>query len=569
MSGDSPCNKEQLDDIFLAAVQYIDPVIADKSKKVPSLYRNKIGRGTFKWGQTYIQQNQTHYGAIPIQDSSASWAVTAPGRPAAGEDPGHDPCRYESPVIEDGFETKAFQLWQTTRRTTDICLNDILQGRWSYEQVLQLKFDMLAAVTVGEWEYIEENFYINFCNKFFAAPGTSGYGLLPFGVTDLVFGTGTITIPALGLANIGTLTQEILDKVYQFLARQAPDAAVGLKSGMPQFGLITSPETSTEIIRHTVERRRDFRYADPMVNIDGYGAVEAYQGFAHIHHILAPRFVVNALGTLLVRVYPYAQTPTTVGDAVNVDPEYVNAPFELSVIWLNDVYRCLVPPNGPTSVGGHEFGPQDRMGTFNWLNIQHRCENPLREKGFFFGKFEMSPEPMIHSNDAVAILHRRCNQLDFHYCIDDGECHSVDFVSGVQHDATEAVGAATVYDVTLDYKLNCAPGTLITVLWTDAQTHAAVMVDDSAAPTYVIAFPHVLPAGWLAGPGGASTINHLTCNTCIEEPSFYDLFNAPRSSGEPDQEGVDLPDARGVLNAPKAAKPAAPKAAKPNEPKKE
>jgi hypothetical protein len=576
MTGDSPCNKEQLDAIFVAAVQYIDPIIADKSKKVPSLYRNKIGRGTFKWGQTYLQQNQTHYGAIPVQDSSASWAVTAPAR-APGtlgqDDAGHDPCRYESPVIEDGFEEKSFRLWQTTRRTTDICLNDILQGRWSYEQVLALKFDMLAAVTVGEWEYIEENFYINFCNKFFAAPGTSGYGLLPFGVGDLIFGTGVIPIPAGGIAIIAALSQEILDKVYQFLSRQAPDAAVGMKNGRPQFGLITSPETSTEIIRQDVERRRDVRYADPTLNIEGYGAVEAYEGYAHIHHILAPRFVVDALGANLVRVYPYAQTPTTVGDAVNVDPAYVNAPFELSVIYLNDVYRALVPPNGPTNVSGHEFGPNDRMGTFDWLNIQHRCENPRREKGFFFAKFELSPEPLIHSNDAVAILHRRCNQLALRYCIDDGDCDSIDVTLMVQHDLTEGVDEATEYDVTLDYKLNCGPGNTVTVIWNDASTHTAVIVDDSAAPTYTIAFPHARAAGWELGPNGNSTINHIVClDRCLEEPSFFDYWNAarPEGQGEPDEEGgITLPNGRflskkGAAKAAKAAKAAAAKAAKPD-----
>ena len=560
---DSPCNAEQLDAIFVAAVQFIDPIIAKKDKIVPSLYRNKVERGPFQWGKTYLMKNQTHYGALPIQDSSASWSQTAPYRAPGtqGEnDAGHDPCRFHGEVIEDGFEEKNFYLWEAMRRTTDICLNDILQGRFEWSQVLELKFEMLANVTIGEWEHITKDFYIDFTNKFFASPSVNQYGLLPFSANQLVFGTGLIPIPVGGLPNIGRLTQPILDRVYQWLLRQAPDAAVGTKDGMPIFGLITSPETSTEIIALDIERKRDVRYADPSLNLDGYGQVKAYQGFAHLLDVLAPRFEVDALGANLVRVYPFTQTATTVGVQANADPAYILAPFELSVIWLKNVYRANSPVASPTKISGYEFGPMDRMGTFTWLNIQERCENPHRLKGFFDALFQVSPEPLVHSNDAVSILHRRCNQLDLAYCIDDGDCDSVDFVSGAQHDVTEAVGAATQYDVTLDYKLNCGPGVEVTVAWVDAQTHVAIIVDDSAAPTYVIAFPHVLPAGWLVGPGGASTINHLTCDQCIEEPGFGDFFgNGRQNAGNPDQEvgipAVDNSSPRGG----KAAKAAAAK----------
>lgn len=571
---DSPCNAEQLDAIFVAAVPYIDPIIADKSKTIPSLYRGKIERGNFIWGRTYLQKNQTHYGAIPIQDSSGSWFETKPyvaPNPQTG-DPGYDPCRYEGLVIQDGFEEKNFHLWQTNRRTTDICLNDILQGRFSYQQVLALKFEMLANVTAGEWEFIEKDMYIDFCNKFFAAPGTTLYGLLPFSANQLVFGTGLIPIPVGGLPNIGRLTQPVLDRVYQYLSRQASDGSVGMKDGMPIFGLITSPETSTEIIQLDMERKRDVRYADPTLNLEGYGAVRSYQGYAHLHDIMAPRFVVDATGTNLVRVYPYAQTATTVGEMVNVDPAYILAPFELSVIWLKNVYRCLIPNNGPTKIGGYEFGPNDRQGTFQWLNIQHRCENPRREKGYFDAKFEMSPEPLIHSNDAVAILHRRCLQLDQIYCIDDGECSSVDEVESAKHNETDLDAAATLYDITLEYKLNCGPGVQVTVKWADASTHEAILVDDSSAPTYVLAFPHVLPAGWLLGPNGNSSISTVTCVECIEE--HYDFFGDQLpGAGEPDQELTGTLEVRGLpLNAQSAtrgAKPAAPKGEPKKEPKKE
>ena len=512
---DSPCDVEVLNQAFIDAEQYVNPVIADRSKKYNSLYRSKIARGTFKYGEGYVKKSHTFYGGTAIQDCGSSWSVVEPSRPAGtnGEsDPGHDACRYESETIGYGFEEKSYTLYQATRRTLDICLQDIL-FKWQYEKQLSLVYKMLANVTLGEWEQIEREFYMDFANKYVVMPSNDGLGLEEFSMT---LGDCAIDVPAAGFVGIGMLTQEILDRLYQYLFRQCPEGAMGMKDGMPQFALITSPETSTGIIRDDTTRNTDMRYADPKFLIEGYGTVSAYQGFAHVKDPHAPRFKVSDDGSQLERVFPYAATATTIGEAVNVSTEYIMAPFEISVIFLKDVYRALVPPVNPSKLAGaYTFDPADNFGTFHWINIQDRCENILKEKGFFFARFRIAPEPLENSNDAIIILHRRCLELPITQCQTEGTCDNRDVVTCAQADTTEALADSTVYDVELDGLIDCGPGELVDVYFTGTSNVQATIVSDANAPTYRIAFSAGVTGGHCAYDSGMAEI---WCSHC-DDPS--------------------------------------------------
>ena len=511
---DSPCDVETLNQAFIDATQYINPIIANKTKEYNSLYRSKIKRGTFKYGEGYVKKNQTFYGGTAIQDCGASWSVVEPSRPAGTngqDDQGHDSCRYESEVVSYGFEEKSYTLYQATRRTLDICLNDIL-FKWQFEKQLALTYGMLANITLGEWEQIEREFYMDFANKYIVIGDADGLGLEEFTMT---MGDCHIDVPAGGFDAIGKLTQEVLDRFYSYLYRQAPQAAMGMKDGMPQFALITSPETSTGIIRDDATRNTDMRYADPKFLIEGYGTVNAYQGYAHVHDPDAPRFKVSDDGTELERVFPRVASDTTIGSAINANTEYIMAPFEISVIFLKDVYQALVPPSNPTKLAqAYNFDPADNMGEFHWINGWDRCENILREKGFFFARFRIAPEPLQYSTDAVIILHQRCTQLDLTYCVTDGTCDDTDIVACAQADATEDAAVATVYDVELEADIDCHPGQEVTVTFTDASTTEAIIVDTSNSPTIRIAFAAATAGGWCDyGTGMAS----VQCSWCPDE----------------------------------------------------
>ena len=124
----------------------------------------------------------------------------------------------------------------------------------------------------------------------------------------------------------------------------------------------------------------------------------------------APRYKVKetngAVSTTLERVYPYKHEATTIGTATNIDKDYVYAPYELSVIFLKNVMRGLVPEN-PTAVSGATFGGASNLGTYKWINIPDETTNLLGETGFMFARYNCAPEPLEQVDNAVTLLHRR------------------------------------------------------------------------------------------------------------------------------------------------------------------
>jgi len=508
----TPCNVEQINNAFIAAVPDINPIIANKSKMYKAVYRDLIERGNFEYGKGYTKYNETFYGGIAVQDAGASWSQMQQSRAPktnGSDDAGYDACAYQSEVINYGFEQKSYTIYQATRRTNDICLTDIMFD-WQYEKQLALIYQALANVTLGEWEQITRELYLNFCKKFYAQADPSNTTNLGLKTFTMGMFSSTVAIPAAGIGDIGRLTQSVLDRVYSYLSRQAADAALGMKSGSPIFGLITSMETSNEVITKDTEIRKDYRYLQEEYLIQGYGSALTYRGFSHIHDPAAPRLVVNALGTALTRVWPFLESPTTIGNAIDINPAYIAAPFEISAVFLKDVYKALTPTPNPSSLAsGYKFDPADNFGEFHWLNIQERCDNLLREKGFFFSRFRIAPEPWIHSNDAICILHRRCNELEITECPTCWTAGSspIAVSACAQVNASDVAADATEYYLTLASCLPCDVGQMVTVTGTSPSTAVVgVIAEDFAAPIYKIVFPVGVATGRCAAYGGPATV---------------------------------------------------------------
>ena len=78
----------------------------------------------------------------------------------------------------------------------------------------------------------------------------------------------------------------------------------------------------------------------------------------------------------------------------------------MSIIFLKDVYRGLVPEN-PTAVSGATFGGASNLGTYKWINIEDKDTNLLGETGFMFARFNCAPEPLEQVDNALVMIHRR------------------------------------------------------------------------------------------------------------------------------------------------------------------
>lgn len=433
---DQVINLDALNDKFVAAEQYVHKAISNKSKLTKSLWRGMISSGPFTYGEGYIKKKWSFYGGKALTGAAGDWyqlrdnigtgettsevndteldgddRLNYVGGATTGGIAGTHRAQYDPQLVGYGFESKEYTLYETTRRTEDVNLRNIL-FKWQFQKQMKLILDSLADITLGEWEKWLRETYVTFATKRIVM---EGMGMMEFTVDNSVNANGIVTNAGIRTINlqgvtadkIGLLTQDVLDYNYQYLSRQAVGGKSGDgENGMPVFTLVTSYETSTEIIRKDTERNRRMDYALPSFHLKGYGTVKGYQNWAHYHDIETPRYNLSADGTKLNRVYPYEITPTTIGDAVNISMQYVTAPFELSIIFLKDVYRGLVP-NNPMNVDKATFDGASNMGDFKWINIKNRTNNLLGEIGFMFARFNCAPEPMDQVDNAIVLLHRR------------------------------------------------------------------------------------------------------------------------------------------------------------------
>lgn len=412
----TPCNVESINNAFVEAPKYIYMQIANKIRMAKTMYTNLIKREGFNYGEGYIKYTETFHGGVGVQDGGSSWAEMMKSRAPltnGANDPGYDSCRDQALIVGTGIEEKSYKIYQTSRRTEDVCLSDILFF-WQLEQTLGLKLKALAQVTVQEWEQILQAIYLNQCNKRFATVDTSdtlGVNLKSLTMTPDTGSTfgGSIAVPAAGLLNIAPLTHTLLMKLYPYLSRQCFEGALGMDNGSPVFGIDASQETIWELMHNDSTEADYLKWILPEINIEGYGKMRTYKHFAQYENANAERYKISTDGTKLVRVYPWKSAATTLDNALNVDPDYLNAPFEMVKILVNDVYTAQVPPANPSDIaGGYQFDPKDNLGTFKWYNVQDRCENLHKEKGFFHGRYRVAPKPGDFSGDALAILVRRC-----------------------------------------------------------------------------------------------------------------------------------------------------------------
>lgn len=400
-----------LNNSFIRAEQFVHQAIANKSKETMSIWRDMIGLGNFEYGRGYMMKKHSFYGGKETTEATGDWYQLKDYNDRTdSNDAAENACQYDPVVTGYGFEEKKYTIYETTRKTEDICLRDIV-FHYQFEQQLELIFNSLADITLGAWEKWLRETYVTFATKQLVAEGFPN-----FTITGSTNSAGVVTQAGLREVNlqgtapdqIGVLSQDVLDYHYQYLARQARAGKVSDgENGMPVFALVTSFETSTELISKDTVRNEDMRYARPSFLLEGYGTITGYKNFAHSHDMEAPRYKIKASDpTKLERVYPYEFTPTTIGEATNISRDYVTAPFEMSIIFLKDVYRGLVPEN-PTAVSGATFGGASNLGTYKWINIEDKDTNLLGETGFMFARFNCAPEPLEQVDNALCMIHRR------------------------------------------------------------------------------------------------------------------------------------------------------------------
>ena len=180
-------------------------------------------------------------------------------------------------------------------------------------------------------------------------------------------------------------------------------------NGAPVFLAIMSPETSDSLIRANADIRQDFRWSDRVNELLApLGVQRSYRNFHHLVDAFAPRY--DLVSGVWTRVYPFVRTANGVsgtrqGVKYDLNPAYLVAGYEDTIIFIPDVFTSLVPK--PLSIGsGMEFNAQNYRGEFTWRNIIDRENNPDGTLGYFRAIFSNGAKP-IFPHKGYVIRHAR------------------------------------------------------------------------------------------------------------------------------------------------------------------
>lgn len=303
-------------------------------------------------------------------------------------------CVPTATTISPAQRFRTYNLQQKAVESDPICVNDIRFGFQFAEQLRHI-YDNLVQNVAYIWKRRYRSEYVRLAEHKVVAKmnGSSLYeDVADFPVQ----------------APVSVLTQRLLDHLRMRLNRDGAHAsAAGRENGAPVYTLVTSAETSEDIIRQNAE---DFRHTTNRVNelYAPLGVERSYKGFYHVIDDFPRRFTIT--GGAWVEVPPYIDgDPADIEQGTHsiLNPAYDEAPYEESIIFVKDVMVSLVP-NTITSPGGNvTFEPQKYRGEFKFLNIQDRVENPDKNWGYFRGIMQSGSKP-IHPEYGYVIRHLRC-----------------------------------------------------------------------------------------------------------------------------------------------------------------
>jgi len=481
---------EEINRAFMDATEFLNPVIEDATKRYKSPFRNLIPVGVFPLGEGLVQQTRRYHGSMGDQSGLLTWREVAKGR-APGtngqDDPGYDPCKYDTYKIKYGFDVRDFKMYETNRGTEDICINDI-KWNWQFEQQLTLIFGQLTDVTMNVHENFNQEMYLHFCRKIVWTDSADEVEFTydPFTSKELSITAGT---------QISTLSAKHFRYWYEMLMLDAESDALGADGDMPVFPFIVHPMDFDDMLNNDSTIREDFRYSNPTALVGNYGSIKQWRGTGFMTHKVPPRFRLNRIAdgmAIYERVDPFLeQAAAELGTQMVLNPEYIKAEYAIGEYMLDRVFEKLVPPAGPSSPGGGtSFGDTPNLaGDWKWLVYPDKCDNPYSEKGSYQSRFQNAAKPLKNYDKAVAVFYKRCPQVCLKVC---APC--TDATAGLRlvvAGSVEQVGDDATYTrVTLTLNaplLDVSAGSAVTVTF-DSETETAYISKDANAPTYELTF---------------------------------------------------------------------------------
>jgi len=297
--------------------------------------------------------------------------------------------------LQFGQTYRTWNLKQQSYQTPCICLDD-LKTSFEIESQIAKTVEQLTQLTKTVLDNRRRSEYLRLVNKLAAGYNTE-------------YTTLSSVIPT-----TYQLSQDQLDELRVRLIRDgAGHNALGRENGVPVLGLVTSPETSRQLLRNNTELRQDIRYATPSELIAPLGVERSFGGFYHMIDLEVPRYdyIVGTNDPTTgnwVQRYPFVSNSTNKGITWDANPAYNTAVYEAAYIFHPDVYEEAVQQVGP-NIPGAAFDdyPYYYSGQYFWLNIRDAVSNPLGKIGRWLAIFQNGSRPIAPYLGRV-IIHKRC-----------------------------------------------------------------------------------------------------------------------------------------------------------------
>jgi len=499
-------------DKMLTMAEHYDDFIMARTLKRPSVWHDRIPRGAYKLFNGLEQKTNIYRGGLGVQAGLNTWNQIGLSRKPGPGDPGFDNCAMDTPQTYGyAWETVTYNGYRDSWQSEPLCLNDLKYVDYAKEQ-LGLVIRTGVDYGISMLENFNREMYIQqaaLSNRLmlmatgalgFEEDPTMRFAYNPFQTMADADGEQVPFITFNAGADLSTLNWDFLDYLRTSLTDRAGEAALAVDANMPIFGLMLDMIDFERYIKSDDELRQDWRDAGMgRALIDGYGMnMKTYRGFALIHDPRQPRFRVHSVsGTNLIatRVKPQKLgRQLTIGNEPVPNPEYFRAEIGLGVIFMNEVLQNLFVPSIDSLGSGTTFGPAPGLtGEWKWINIPDNNDNPLGETGYFYGRFQIFPKPLLFSSACTVFAYRRCAHALSKPC----KIQSNDAVGTGDILLAKAAVAGDVDIVnrratlTLASLLGAGVGDTVTITKADTFTFQAKLLSDSLAPVYTF--------GWAAG----------------------------------------------------------------------
>ena len=496
---------------FIDVESKIDEQIQKVKPERKSMWRDMFERRPYGLFEGLSKKTFRFFAGRGSQRGLHRWhGIQLSREPSAG-DSGYDSARLNPYQVNYGVKSMTYGGFGIEYVTPHINIKD-LKYTFQLAQQLEAIFGFLPDVTSDEWENYGREMYAKFCydagNQFVLSDGNVissspvRFSYDPFSVDS--DGDNVITLDS--GTNIGILNWDYLLPVIDMLEIQAPMAASGLSGdGKPMFPLIMDVRAFHRMVKEDPDIREDFRQGRPNVNIEGFGSVSEYQGYGLTHDTYIPRFRIKSDdGTTLTLKRIDAQVESnaaTFGTRWDVNPEYLEAEFEVFYVFLKDVFSIEVPPTLDNPGGGTSFGPSPGLnGVWSWVNNKDNDANPHGWLGYYMMMIEAFAKQGRYEEEPIMVLCRRFT----HVVAKDTEVGGTAAAS--EQDVAVAAVAGDIdsdnntVTLTLEGFLTAEAGQAVTLTADvdgDADTYDGIIAEHSQAPTYVLALEDV--TGLVAG----------------------------------------------------------------------